>query len=872
MFNFLFNKMFNILKKRHKNNISINKKEIGDKIRIKYKVFKEILSLNNRCLYIMSELEKIVREGFYINKEIFEYKCISLMPIIYKMIENINILSNNKYKELYSIFEGISNDIHKRISYYNKIKKRELVLFLDEIDITKQDEVGLKMANLGEIYKNLKVSVPYGYCITRYAYKQFMRDTGLQYKIQMLLKEIDLDDSNSILHYSSKIKNLILSSSLPKEIEENILYYAHKLESKRRKKLKFSVRSSAIGEDFLNLSFAGQYASKLNISKDSLIHAYKFVVASKYNPQAIIYRLKRGISDDDVDMCVGILEMIPGEVSGIIYTSNPIKNFDDSILISSCYGLGKTVVDGSIGTDLLKIKKRREEYYILEYQIGSKKFGYFTDKDGLKKIKINKNKRNKLSLNFSTAKDLARLAEKIEKYYNCPQDIEWTLKDEKIFILQTRPLSKGNLFFYTKELKALKLKNIRPIFQRGEVANNGVAVGKVYKMVKDVDLWSIPDDVIIVVREALPKWAFALSKAKGIIVEYGSISGHLANVAREFNIPCLVNVKDALKKLHNGQEITLVSQLRSVFLGRFEELEKEYINFSKKNNRLKFFNKDTQNFRDVLELITPLNLIDPQSPTFLPSFCHTLHDLTRFIHEKAVVEMFNLSQYQDLSSIVAKQLKTNVPMQWWVLNLDNGFKKHVEGKYITLDNIQSIPMLAIWQGITAIPWDGPPVLDRKGFISLIFQSTLNPNLEPATGSSYLQKNYFMISKNFCHLQSRFGYHFAGIETVISPITKDNFIRFQFKGGAADVERKQKRALFIKEILGLYGFEVEVVEDRVDARIDRYKRKEMIKKLKILGYLLMHTRQLDIIMNDRSKVNFYTQKIKNDISRILNRNI
>jgi len=272
--------------------------------------------------------------------------------------------------------------------------------------------------------------------------------------------------------------------------------------------------------------------------------------------------------------------------------------------------------------------------------------------------------------------------------------------------------------------------------------------------------------------------------------------------------------------------------------------------------------------KKINTFITPLNLLSPQKSNFKPSGCKTLHDLTRFIHEKAVQEMFSTSQAKDFTGTLAKQLKTSVPMQWWVLNLGDGFKKPVKGKYVTLDNIRSIPMLAIWHGITAIPWEGPPVPDGKGLASLIFQSTLNPDLEPLVASSYSQKNYFMISKDFCHLQSRFGFHFTGIETLAGERTKDNFIRFQFKGGATDLERRKKRAIFIGKILKEYNFEVEIIEDKLDARLDRYEVKPIVKRLKILGYLIIHTRQLDIIMNNSKQVDYYRKKIKKDISLIL----
>jgi pyruvate,water dikinase len=274
--------------------------------------------------------------------------------------------------------------------------------------------------------------------------------------------------------------------------------------------------------------------------------------------------------------------------------------------------------------------------------------------------------------------------------------------------------------------------------------------------------------------------------------------------------------------------------------------------------------------RDALTHITPLNLTEPDSLFFKPSSCRTLHDITRFCHEKAVIEMFNFGHRHGARDKSAKQLHVvGMPSQWWVINLKDGFREDADltTPFIRIEDIVSEPMLAIWKGMTAVPWQGPPPVSLRGFGAIIAQSAMNPQIDPAVRSRMAGRNYFLLSKKYCNLSVRLGYHFALAEANFSELLTESYVNFQFQGGAADERRRRRRVRLLGDMLRELDFRVDIKGDSLTARIEKRPIPYLRERLVVLGYLLIHTRQVDMVMDEEGFIDRYLDKINADIRMI-----
>ncbi|MDY6878785.1 MAG: PEP/pyruvate-binding domain-containing protein [Desulfatiglans sp.] len=853
-----------VYKKRELDEIEVE--ELRNAFKDRYHHFKLLLSANNKALDVMAEMEEALQGGKPFGMTHVKSWCTLIATNVWQIIQHLNELAPLKYEELYERFKEIQMKINPFLVQAGPFEDGRLTISLNQIDKNLTDQVGSKMANLGEIKNRTDIQVSSGFAVTARAYHRFMAHNDLQTEIDRRIQAADISRIDQLYELSSDIQQLIIRASIPRDLEEDIWEQYGILEQEAGKQgVTVSMRSSALGEDFAETSFAGQYRSMLNVSRENLFQSYKEIVAGKYGVQAMAYRLNRGIRDEDVAMCVGCISMVDAVSGGVVYSRNPMNTRDETIYINSVWGLPKTVVDGSAATDLFMVSRTSPMKIIKkEIPVKEREFVCYPD-EGVCRMDITGNKAGLASLDDNKALELARLAMQLEAYYGSPQDIEWAVtKDGATVLLQCRPLKQaganrrnGHESAHEKHLDEL-------VFQEGTTASPGVGAGPVFIIRKDMEALQFPEGAVLVTPQALPRWATVLNRAAAVLTEQGSITGHLANVAREFGVPAVFGIKHLIDRLQKGQWITVDADNQRIYKGRIEDLLKE----REPPKNLMEGSPVFEAAKGAGGYIIPLNLLDPDAPEFRPKHCTTFHDITRFCHEKVVIEMFRFGKDHHFPERSSKQLYCDVAMQWWVLNLDDGFSEEIEGKFIRLEEICSIPMLALWEGIATVPWEGPPPINGKGLMSVMFEATTNRALTPGVRSQYASRNYFMISKHYCSLTSRLGFHFSTVEAMVSERSSENYISFQFMGGAANYERRKKRVFFVKDILEEHDFRVEIRKDNLIARLEDRDMAFMKDHLKILGYLTIHTRQLDMVMTSDVSINHYRSKITQDIQKIL----
>ena len=303
-------------------------------------------------------------------------------------------------------------------------------------DVKKDDfkSIGNKALNISLLQAE-GFSVPYGFVVTTDSYNKYLSDNNFKEKISELLRATNFDYKKSVATTSNNIKGLILSGEIDKSIKKDI----EKVLSKNKKIKLWAVRSSALAEDLAEASFAGQQDSFLNINSKDVVEHIKLCWASYWNERAISYRHNAKISHLDGGMAVIVQSMVDAKAAGVMFTADPITGDRDKIVIESSWGLGESIVSGIVSPDMFTLEKKSKE--IIERKVSSKAKGVFLSDKGSVAHDIEEEKKLISSLTDEEIIFISNLGEKIETYFNAPQDIEWAVSDDGVSILQSRGIT-----------------------------------------------------------------------------------------------------------------------------------------------------------------------------------------------------------------------------------------------------------------------------------------------------------------------------------------------------------------------------------------------------------------------------------------------
>ena len=670
----------------------------------KYTHFQALLSANNQVLSLMADMEEKLSGDYLFDLQYIRAAVSQLHQETGKLVDALNGLGGNRYQALAEALARISREVEEVLTRRREIPAAPLVIDFEAINAAMHDVVGGKNANLGEVKNRVGLPVPPGFAISTHAYKVFLDHNHLAARIMAVLEKRRLEDLDSLDRVSEELKQMILVAQVPPELEAAIMEAYDQLAAREPDRPLVAMRSSVVSAD-LTLTFAGQYTSYLNIPPEILVKRYKDIVAGLFTPRALFYLKNQGFKEGEMTMGVTVMPMVRARVSGVVFTRRPEGTGSEAKIIAG-WGPGHDGLASESNTDhyLLAYEPWGQ---ILDQVIPPKPMMPVCRPDcGLEEVPVHPDYVKTPCLGESQLRQLLEVARKLEEYWQHPQRVDWALDwQNRLWILNCQPLAlphaKG------LNLPPRTLKGHRILLDRGDVACRGTGAGPVVLVRPEEDLSSFPDGGVLVARHTSPKFVAVMSKAAAIFTDVGSPTGHMALLAREFQVPTIINIGNATQILAPGQVVTVDANYNNVYEGLIPELLEPSAPSDDLTDSSVF-----QTLKAVVQRIVPLNLINPEDEaTFTPENCHTLHDIVRYAHEFSMREMFRLTEHEVQGAAKVVDLVSSLPLKMRLLDLGGGVNRGWRRK-VRPPQVLSQPFQAFWLGLTSRPWSSPTLEDR----------------------------------------------------------------------------------------------------------------------------------------------------------------
>lgn len=444
---------------------------------------------------------------------------------------------------------------------------------IDFNDIDKRDVplVGGKNANLGEMIK-AGLPVPGGFAITIHAYDLFLEENTLVEKIYKILNETNVENPDELKNASKQIQSIVQRGKVPEIVVQEIITFYKKMSGIFKHTL-VAVRSSANAEDAPGTSFAGQQATFLNVKGEAnLIENVKQCWASLFTERSIFYRVQNHVKHEKVKVSVGVQKMIQSEVSGVMFSMDPVTNDKERMVIEAVWGLGEMIVQGSVVPDKYVVQK--DTFDILSKEVSNQSVQLIKAGGDTKEVPVPKNIVDKQKINDGEIVKLARMSQKLQEHYYFPQDSEWAKEKGELYLVQTRPITTVNAV--TKASKQQNSNDIKmaslPILT-GAPASPGIGTGPVKILKSPKEIGKIEKGDVLVASMTSPDYVPAMKKANAIITDQGGQTSHAAIVSRELGIPCVVGTQMATHELKDGMIVTVDGETGQIYMGSKVKVE-----------------------------------------------------------------------------------------------------------------------------------------------------------------------------------------------------------------------------------------------------------------------------------------------------------
>ncbi len=812
-------------------------------VQAKFRHFTRLLESHNQIMRLTSDMEEKSQGEYLFDINYIRSSLEQIREQVAIVVPAMIDLGGPSYKPLSERAEEIMLEIEEAVPTWRGIPEDNYAISVDRLNRHRAGSVGSKMAQLGEMKTKLGLTVPDGFAISAWAYKRFIDVNDLQARINRMIESLNITRYQDLVSVSRRIRRFIMAGSIPDDVVNAIQQKYGELMTRCPGK-RLAVRSSAIGEDTL-YSFAGQYATYLNVRGREMIDRYREVLASAFTPQAIYYFLSHSFTASTVAMSAGCVTIVDAVAAGVIYTRSPIPQHENCVLISSIWGLGKYLVEGRLTPDSFCLNRNTGQ--VNARSVARKRVRLVLDANGgTREEPVPAGQQEAPSVTDEQLQQLLAIARRIEDHYGAAQDIEFAIDREgKINLLQTRPL---RLSPSVPEGEPIDRSGLVRVLDGGMTVSSGVGGGPVYHATSVEDLAGVPDGAVLVTPNSFPGIITVMGKVSAIVTGVGGVANHMATLAREYQVPTVGGLKEA-RHLKTGLPVTVDARVGVIYEGIQETLIRSHRSERDLLEDMAIF----VILESVMNHITPLHMLHPDSEEFSIDNCRTLHDLTRFVHQKAMEEMFSGAMAVRDAAEVSLQLKTDMPMQVHVVYIDR--EPPDSGKrMLPVGELDSRPMEAYWKGVVAEGW--PRATLPSNFVTLK-GATIGQN--NASGqAAFRETSYAILGREYMVFNVHMGYHFASVESMYTPESSKNYIRMEYKDGGAPLDRRIRRINLIAGILKQIGFENKSSADYLNAVIAYLPPHEVEEKLILLGRLTMMTKQLDMALSSDGVAEWYME--------------